>query len=815
MPAFNPHAYYSQYIPILGPLGARFCGGIDANVHLTFGMDTLGIEKALAGGGLGSLAEGVFVDPSSGLSLSGGIAAGLELNLGYAEADVTGGIYANVNFTLHDPNHDGKVRLSEIASERLSQIFDRSGEMDAGLRAHLKIGFEVNLLFKSYFVTIFEATYEIASVKILDFGRSGGSGSGGWTPSQPPVLATLLPGGTLRLNMGPNASARQFGNLTDGGETFEVAPVPGVPNAVDVTGSVDGYDLGTRRYAGVTGIVADGGAGDDWITINPGVTVPVTLHGGTGNDTLRGGSGPAALYGDDRDDQLYAATVSSSLYGGNGSDTLYGGGGNDYLSGGAGDDFIEGRSGGSTLDGGAGKDSLYGGNGSDVLLGGDGDDLLQGNGGNDTLYGGAGSNRLYGGDGNDLLYASDVLFSGTAINYLDGGAGDDTLYGAGGPDTLVGGYGDDVLYGEGGGDYLSGGAGNDHLYAVNNTSFGSTIGCYLDGGAGDDTLYGAAGPDTLVGGFGNDWLYGEGGADYLTGGAGNDHLFAVNDTSFASTAGSCLDGGDGNDVLWGSAGSDTLVGGTGNDTIYGQGGNDVICAGTTQTGDGSPSDTNVIYGDNPTNSLGGNGTIYGDAGNDTLYGGSGSNVIYARAGDDLIVGGAGDDFIDAGPGNDTLYGAAGNDTLFGSSGNDVLVGGPGDDALSAGSGNNLLVGGGQLDSSGHIVVLGPDQSGNDVQIDVSAFSATGLAVGSDGLIPTAVAGSVNGIPGDGDDLLQAGPGINWLFGGSDADALMAATAPRTWMAEQGRMRSVRGPAGPTCTADLVTMCWAAGRIPLR
>ena len=140
-----------------------------------------------------------------------------------------------------------------------------------------------------------------------------------------------------------------------------------------------------------------------------------------------------------------------------------------------------------------------------------------------------------------------------------------------------------------------------------------------------------------------------------------------------------------------------------------------------------------------------------------------------------MVGGAGNDFIQAGSGNATIYGGPGDDTLYAGPGNNVLVGGPGNNMLSAGTGNDLLVGGGQLDSSGQLVTLGPDQSGSTVQLNVSAFSAMLIAVGTDGLTPTTVTGSVNGLPGDGNNVLHAGRGTDWLFAGGGQDSLYCGT----------------------------------------
>ena len=44
----------------------------------------------------------------------------------------------------------------------------------------------------------------------------------------------------------------------------------------------------------------DGLGGDDTITIDPRVTLPVTLSGGEGNDTLIASSGPSVLLGRQR-----------------------------------------------------------------------------------------------------------------------------------------------------------------------------------------------------------------------------------------------------------------------------------------------------------------------------------------------------------------------------------------------------------------------------------------------------------------------------------------------------------------------------------
>jgi Ca2+-binding RTX toxin-like protein len=95
------------------------------------------------------------------------------------------------------------------------------------------------------------------------------------------------------------------------------------------------------------GVVVDGGAGNDRITIDTFALVPATLLGGAGKDWLVGGPG---------------------------DDVLDGGAGNDRLLGGDGDDLLDGGAGVDLLDGGAGDDSLCGGTGKDAVTGGAGND---------------------------------------------------------------------------------------------------------------------------------------------------------------------------------------------------------------------------------------------------------------------------------------------------------------------------------------------------------------------------------------------------------------------------------------------------------
>ncbi len=500
-------------------------------------------------------------------------------------------------------------------------------------------------------------------------------------------LATYLGDGVLRLNMGPYAQARLSGDLSDGNETFTVSPGPCGGVVVEAFGFV------TRDFHNVSKIIADGGVGNDSITIQAGVTASVELNGGASDDTLTAGTGSAQLrggpgndqlrgsdtgdqlFGDAGDDRLWGGPGSDRLQGNDGNDTILGEGGSDTLLGGEHDDILYGGSDKDTLVGDRGSDTLYGGDGADrlsgdeddnapgcdqistissgthkdLLLGESGDDLLCGNIDDDTLNGGPGRDQLYGGDGSDRL---EVGFEtdGTLIDDLFGGQRDDTaaIVATNDPDRIV-------LF------YLK----NDTYQAVLHTAQGVSLGSVvftmpedverlsifagdgddvvtvgaavvkpiqIEGGRGNDTLTGAAGRDTLLGGPGDDILVGLGAEDSLRGGAGDD----------------TLEGGESNDELHGDEGNDQLNGGADRDLQYGGVGNDWIDAG--------PS----FYGD----------VQYGEDGNDTLVGGDGVDVLNGDAGDDCIFGGGLIDVMQGGPGNDLLVGESGRDFLFGGDGND-------------------------------------------------------------------------------------------------------------------------------------------------
>lgn len=164
--------------------------------------------------------------------------------------------------------------------------------------------------------------------------------AGAETPTEPTTYTIVLAGGatqnTMRIWLTPDG----YSYVIDSAVPLEVGGTicqnaPGNPNEL------------ICEAPRVAGFVVNGGGHDDTVTVARTVQVPLTMHGGPGDDTLLGGSG---------------------------SDMLIGGAGNDRLNGRGGDDVV------------------YGGPGNDVLKGGPGDDVLRGGRGRDELRGGSGAN---------------------------------------------------------------------------------------------------------------------------------------------------------------------------------------------------------------------------------------------------------------------------------------------------------------------------------------------------------------------------------------------------------------------------------------
>jgi hypothetical protein len=138
--------------------------------------------------------------------------------------------------------------------------------------------------------------------------------------------------------------------LTPDGRSYVIDSIVTLEVGGDVCAHPEGKENElVCEAAPIASFEVSAGGGNDSVTLERNVPIPVTLRGGPGDDRLVGGAG---------------------------ADKLIGGSGNDVLI------------------GRAGADSLFGGSGNDRLIGGSGDDQLHGGGGEDTMVGGAGRNEL-------------------------------------------------------------------------------------------------------------------------------------------------------------------------------------------------------------------------------------------------------------------------------------------------------------------------------------------------------------------------------------------------------------------------------------
>ena len=268
MPKMQFNFLYRQVFPIIGPLVGTFSGGIGAGIDFGFGYDTRGLSEFLTSKNPADLIDGFFLNdlnPKTGQDvpeafLTAQIGVGAALDLGIASAGVEGDIAATIDFNLADLDHDGKVRLNELAANILANdgnplaIFDISGELDFYLKAYVQFLF-------------FEADFEFAHLTLFTFN----------IPFNRPALMGSMSGDTLTLNIGPNAGARLNGDTSDGNES--ITAVSDGSDVVITSFSINGQSQsvpdikGFSRFSGVHNIVVDGGAGNDTIDLS-GITDP-------------------------------------------------------------------------------------------------------------------------------------------------------------------------------------------------------------------------------------------------------------------------------------------------------------------------------------------------------------------------------------------------------------------------------------------------------------------------------------------------------------------------------------------------------------
>lgn len=633
---------YSQFFPIIGPLGAEIEGRLLAGIDLDLGFDTTGLVQFNSTGSVDDILNGFFIStpPADNKSPTGfAPAAFLEaslkafgaINAGVASAGVGGGILSTLNAFLADDHSDGRVHLDEVD---LPCFFDPiAGTLTAGLSAFVKVGFGPFSYTKRF---------NIAKATLLSF-EIGCSGD---DPALNRDLAKNIDNGVLELSMGPRANQRLIGGEV-GTDIAEFFTVQRPENAGNNSVQVSAFGI-NRSFENITSIKSDGGQEDDTIVIADSISLPTDLKGGSGNDQLYGGSGADNVAGD------------------NGDDALLGGSGDDTLSGGEGEDFLEGGPGADRLDGGAepndGVDQVSYRN-SDMAV----RFTPDGTGGFVGMGGDAEGDRLIEIEyieGSDLTDAGDVLLGDEDKNTLEGLRGNDTIVGGGGDDFVIGGAG---------ADQLDGGAGRDstsYQPSKSGVVINLATGLASGGDAQGDTL---SAIEDVQGSSFADRLIGNSSSNRLDGVQGNDEI----------------QGGDGEDELFGGAGDDTVIGGAAADTLDGGGLQNV------DPGKDWLSYRNALNG--VTVSLKtGRGTD-GEADGDVLAfaqrrilstqpNGQPTFATTEYSTFENLEGSNWSDRLEGDVGQNIIKGWNGDDTLSGDDGNDTLIGGAGADAHDGGAG---------------------------------------------------------------------------------------------------------------------------------
>ena len=795
LPSANLNVPIDLAVPIFpGILSAGIFGSIEASVGLMVGLDTYGASQFKKSGDPLDFFKGFYISDRENadgtgadipeLPIVGKALAGIKLGVDEGGVglgiSVGGGITANLDFDLIDPNNDGKVRGDELSSPKGCLAIH--GGIAASLEASATVlGLSYDFPFVKEELGSFDSVIHCSAPTIKP-----GATLAGLNPSN----------GELVLFVGPLAAARSVATEVTA-EEFRVSK-RGNLVVVEAFGEEQTFVANL-----VSRIVADAGSDNDRIVIEPSITVPAVLVGNTGDDYLQGGNGTDTLAGNDGADTIYGGDNDDILVGNDGRDFLAGDGGADDLSGGDGNDELHGGTGPDTIATGNGINLAYGDEGNDILSGGTLRDVLNGGADDDTLYGFAGKNVLRGDAG------LDTIFGGDDVDVIDGGADDDVMYGQRGNDRLYGGAGRDVMQGDEDDDYLEGNADDDQI----------------DGGLGKDTIQGNSGRDIIRGGQGDDALYGNEDNDEIHGGLGLDiiHGNKGNDT---------LDGDDNNDLLYGDEGFDTLRGGPGDDELFGNDGDDQMFGNdrsltedrtapgftdndTMMGGRGSDSISggwgrDIINGDEGNDTLQGNediDQIEGGADDDTIYGQDApdylrsatdlGDILSGGPGNDTISGGPGMDLVRGGPDNDTIFGDSDIDQLFGEAGNDTILGGTEDDEIDGGTGDDHLIGESGIDAifgndgldilegnSGDDLLRGNNQS--DVLYGDEGDDQLRGGLGND----TLRGGQDNDtLFGDqGDDLLLGFTGIDRLEGGDGDDVLYGNNGADTLLGQSGNDR---------------------------
>jgi len=294
-----------------------------------------------------------FVESDGDFAINGETSVGIDLG----PLDISGGLAVNLSNTSFGGRLWGEVSVGIDFPWPIGWI----GVTLAGIEGAIELGAA------SAYVGI------TVTALGIDFG-----GSMSWSWGAPPDIARQV-GDTVYLNMGTDGHLR--GSLYED-LTAESYTITGSGGNITVE------SLGqTETFSGVNKIVVnDGGEGNDFVYIGPGITADVQIAGGGDNDTI-----------------VYAGNGTAIIDGGAGNDVVMGGPGDDELTGGAGTDEVNGAEGNDNITVSGGNDTVGSGPGNDSILIQAGQSTVSTEAGADTIVIEGGTSTVDGGDGDDVL----------------------------------------------------------------------------------------------------------------------------------------------------------------------------------------------------------------------------------------------------------------------------------------------------------------------------------------------------------------------------------------------------------------------------
>lgn len=787
---------FSASFPVFPPLYVGLGGSIGIDVSLTLGFDTYGIMKFVDSHNELDILDGFYVSDNvvGGVDnpevvLTTKLFAFAELNAFVAKGGVEGGIKLVGNLDLCDPNLDGVLRASEIASMVMSNPLDI---ITMDLRGSAYISAYLKLLALVKYVTVYEHTFMDVTLFEWEYNNC----------AKDPILASM-DGTVMTLHTGSSfdafdgnpaiemdAADRKYKSTDDGDEHYVLTQSG---SNVEIEALLPNGQTYEKTFASVSFVKGYAGKGNDTLDASALSDIGVYFVAGSGTDHLIGGGGDDVLVGSDSgsayltgnggDDKLIARGGTTVMQGGDDTDTyrfvgewgtatLIHAGNTDT----AGDNILDfsNQSTAVTID--DAYHNAFQGLNTVVWQSGTTIDLVRGGSGSDIID--------FSGDEGNLLVTLTALNSGWATNTSTGLAqsglpANGTQSGATGTsgqgftfegiENIVGGQGSDVFRIQNGASVrgsLSGDtdtglyhdtSGNENVNARNTIDFSeftSSVTLNLEGRSdfassdkiivrGFHNIFGGTKNDNLTGDGRHNLIVGNGGADTLAGQAGHDMLVAdtfvtyQNGTARPATPTSVTD--------YLSLELAGVTGGHGND-------------GRTWLWKGKTLENQNLTG-----------------GTQTLKGGSGNDFIFGALGSDVInIGGAGE-------GNDTIFGDLGlvkvdfnyrsplHAETFGSSGggNDKIYLGSGSNVVLAGSGNDQING---LDVASSLNVVLADNGSISFKHGGQIFSENPNGDMTHMLNSVISPVDENGGSG-GDDVVSLASGSAIVLGGAGNDAL--------------------------------------------